>query len=214
MLDALWLKDCMLDLCETLPAAARDDKLSLIYRMNKDNYVAVNTAFGQTERVKIEEIVMQGGKWGPLKCSNTMDQIGKKCIKRGEHLYSYKGRVTIMPLAMVDDLLVISKCGEDSTNVNIFVNTEMEMKKLRFHTPDKEGKSKCHTLHIGKKQMDCPKLEVHGCPMEKVDSDTYLGDVISADGKNTLKIENRVAKGLGIVSQIMDLVKNVNFGKH
>ena len=46
--------------------------------MNIDNYVAVNSehAVGQTERVNIKKIVMQGGKWGPLKCSNSMDKIG------------------------------------------------------------------------------------------------------------------------------------------
>ena len=100
--DALWLKDCMLDLCETLPPDARDDKISLIYRMNIDNYVAVNTAIGQTERENIKEIVMQGGKWGLLKCSNTMDKIGKKCVERSENLYTYKERVKVMPLALGD----------------------------------------------------------------------------------------------------------------
>ena len=45
--------------------------------------------------------------------------------------------------------------------------------------------------------------------MEKVSSDTYLGDIVSSDGKNRLNIESRVAKGLGIVSQIMDILKCV-----
>ena len=36
----------MLDLYETLPAQARDDKLALIYKMNIDNYVAVNSEHG------------------------------------------------------------------------------------------------------------------------------------------------------------------------
>jgi hypothetical protein len=90
-----------------------------------------------------KNIVMQGGKWGPLKCSNTMDKIGKKCINRGEHLYTYKGRTKIMPLAMVDDLLAMARCGTESNEVNVFINTEIEMKKLKFHVPDREGKSKC-----------------------------------------------------------------------
>ena len=114
---------------------------------------------------------------------------------------------------MVDDLLAVAKCGEDSRNVNITINAEIEMKKLRFHIPDKEGKSKCHVMHIGKDTMECQKLEVHGSPME-VDTDTYLGDIIASNGKNTQNIENRVAKGLGIVSQIMDLLKNASFGIH
>ena len=67
--DALWLEDCMMDIVETLPPEARDDKISLIDKVYKDNYVAVNTAVGLTERVNLKNIVMQGGKWGPLKCS-------------------------------------------------------------------------------------------------------------------------------------------------
>ena len=59
-------------------------------------------------------------------------------------------------------------------------------------------------MHIGKKNDGCSELKVHGCPMEKVFSDTYLGDIISGDGKNKLNIENRVSKGLGIVSQIIE----------
>ena len=197
----------MMDLFETLPPEARDDKISLIYKANKDNYVAVNTAVGLTERVNLNNIVMQGGKWGPLKCSNTMDKIGKKCINKGEHLYTYKGRTRIMPLAMVDDLLAIAKCGPESNKVNIFINAEIEMKKLMFHVPDSEGKSKCNKMHIGKRKMDCQRLHVHGYPMKEVSKDTYLGDIISSDGKNTLNIDSRVSKGVGIVSQIMDILK-------
>ena len=69
-------------------------------------------------------------------------------------------------------------------------------------------------MHIGKESEKCTKLKVHGHQMEMVESETYLRDIISRDGKNRLNIENRVAKGLGIVSQIMDLLKAVSFGVH
>ena len=39
-------------------------------------------------------------------------------------------------------------------------------------------------------------------------------NIISSDRKNKLNIESRVAKGLGIVSQIMDTLKSVSFGVH
>ena len=151
--DTLWLEDCMMDLYDTLPPQARDDKLALVYEMNTDNYVAINTDVGQTERVNIKNIVMQGGKWGPLKCSNSMDKIGKSCVEAGENLYTYKGLVKIMPLAMVDDLLAMAKCGLTSKKLNLDITTKIEMKKLKFHTPDEKGKSKCHTLHIGRRKM-------------------------------------------------------------
>ena len=69
-------------------------------------------------------------------------------------------------------------------------------------------------MHIGKQNGECPELKVHGYTMERVSSDVYLGDIISSDGKNKLNIESRVAKGLGIVSQIMDKLKTVSFGEH
>ena len=56
--DALWLEDCMLDLYDTLPPEARDDKLALVYKVNTENYVAVNTSVGQTDRVNMKNIVM------------------------------------------------------------------------------------------------------------------------------------------------------------
>jgi hypothetical protein len=133
--DALWLEDCMLDLYDTLSPEARDDKLALVYKVNTENYVAVNTSVGQTNRVNMKNIVMQGGKWGPLQCSNSMDTIGKKCVQVRENLYTYKGLFKVMPLAMVDDLLARGKCGLNSTNLNITINNEIEFKKLKFHTP-------------------------------------------------------------------------------
>ena len=109
-----------------------------------------------------------------MQCSNSIDTIGKKCISRQEHLFTYKNLVKITPLAMVDDLLVVAPCSLESLSVNVFINTQIEMKKLEFHTPDKNGKSKCHKMHVGKSNVMCPSLKVHGTPMGKVSEDTYL----------------------------------------
>ena len=115
---------------------------------------------------------------------------------------------------MVDDNLGISVCGNRSIAMNMFINTHMEMKRLKFHTPDTTGKSKCHKLHVGKINSICPELRVHGSPMECVQSDTYLGDVISADGSNTENIRKRISKGNGILAQIRNILETVSLGKH
>ena len=203
----------MLDIYDTLPPEARDDKVALIYEMNKESFVAVKTAVGLTDRTIISKSVMQGGKWGPLKCSNTMDKIGKRCSETGEHLYTYKNKVKVLPLAMIDDLLAINTCGTKSLSLNLMINSKIEAKKLRFHIPDQKGKSKCNVIHIGKAKI-CQELKVHGFPVGKVKNDTYLGDIISNDGTNKLNTDARIAKGLGLVSQIMDILKSVSFGAH
>ena len=65
--DALWLQDCMNDLYDSLPHTGRNDKLCLLYKANSDNQVAVKTPVGQTDRIHVNEIVMQGGDLGPFK---------------------------------------------------------------------------------------------------------------------------------------------------
>ena len=115
---------------------------------------------------------------------------------------------------MVDDLFGISKCGPESIALNSFINQEIEMKKLQFHTSNEKGKSKCHKLHVGKKCKECPNLKVHGKDMVEVQSHTYLGDEISNNGKNTENIKSRVSKGIGIVTDILNILKTIQNGHH
>ena len=114
---------------------------------------------------------------------------------------------------MVDDLLAVRKCGFDSTETNVTINTLIEIKKLKFHIPEPEKKSKCHYLHVGKTNHHCPGLKVHGKIAQKVEEAVYLGDIIRQDGKNSSNIKNRANKGLGIVTKIMDILKTVSYGK-
>ena len=85
-----------------------------------------------------------------MECSVSIDTLGKLCTERGENLYKYKELVNIVPLAMVDDLLGIAPCGIKSLEMNTFINTQIEMKRLKFHTPDAQGKTKCHKMHVGR----------------------------------------------------------------
>ena len=212
--DALWLKDCMNDIYDILPPTDRGRGLALVYELNRNNLVAVNTPVGITERVNIPDIVQQGGGWGPIQCSVSIDKIGRDCENFDIHRYKYKGKIKVCPLSMVDDLLAVASCGLESLAVNTFINTHIELKKLAFHTPDSNNKTKCHKIHVGKPNKFCPNLKVHGTTMPEVDNDEYLGDIISADGKNKLNIKNRVAKGYGKIAEIMGILEKLSFGKH
>ena len=144
--DALWLDECMNDMYDTFPATQHADKLALLCAGNKNNMVAINTAVGMTERIDMPRIVLQGGTWGPIKCSNSIDKIGGKCQTTGSDFYLYKKRTRIFPLGMVDDLLSVSACGHDSVAMNTYLTTQCELKKLRFHVPDDKGKTKCPSI--------------------------------------------------------------------
>ena len=77
---------------------------------------------------------------------------------RGIHQYKYKDSVKVLPLSMVDDILAINICGNKSVCMNSFIDSNISMKRLKFHTPDLSGKSKCHKLHVGKESPVCPVL--------------------------------------------------------
>ena len=104
------------------------------------------------------------------------------------YVYLYKQMVNILPLSMVDGILAKAKCGQDSLSFNTYINTHIELKKLQFHTPDRDGKPKCHKIHVGIGNKLCPELQVHGTKMVEVSEDKYLGDIISSDGRNTKTI--------------------------
>ena len=213
--DALWLEDCANDLFDSLPSKLRNDKLALVYETNRNNFVAVKTAVGLTERVNVENIVTQGGVFGPIECSNSIDQIGKKSSEEDpKNIFKYKKLVSIPPLGYIDDILSVAHCGQASLSQNTSINSQIETKKLKFHTPDAKGNSKCHFIHVGKSNMPCPELQVHGTKVSRVEDETYLGDIISSDGKNLKNIKSRVAKGLGIISQIMTMLETITVGNH
>ena len=69
-------------------------------------------------------------------------------------------------------------------------------------------------MNVGKRNDLCPTLKVHGSIIQEVTEDTYLGDILSCDGKNTKNISERISKGLGIISQIFNLLDRISFGPY
>ena len=50
--------------------------------------------------------------------------------------------------------------------------------------------------------------------MQLVNSDTYLGDIVSSDGSNKLNIDNRISKGYGKIAEIMGILHKISLGRH
>ena len=50
--------------------------------------------------------------------------------------------------------------------------------------------------------------------IDETDSEKYLGDIISNDGKNMKNIKARVNKGTGIVNKILTLLEGIPFGEY
>ena len=137
--DSLWLQEVITCLYET---GLKNDELPLLFLENRNAQVAVKTPGGLSKRVNISNIIMQGSVWGSLCCVVLVDKLGKLLYNKPQLLYYYKGVVACPPLQMVDDVLAVQKCSPQSVQVNIVVNTFMELIKLTL------SKSKCHNIHM------------------------------------------------------------------
>ena len=147
------------------------------------NKVAVVTPHGITERVEINQIVMQGENLAPLECSVQVDTYGKECLEQDKYLFRYRNIIPVPALSMVDDLLCISKCGIDSVLQNAFINFKTNTKKLQF------GEEKCFKMHVGSDKTICPDLFIDKWKTVDVqtskNTESSLSDVY--DGKHQIE---------------------------
>ena len=202
--DSLWLEECVNDIYES---GLQNDKLNILHMMNTTAQLAVKTPLGITERVTINNIVMQGTVWGSMFCTATMDKLGKLKYNNPEMLYKYKGKVGVPAMEMVDDVIDVQKCGVEAVKANAVVNMFMEQKKLTL------SNTKCHKLHCGKNNVICPDLKVHNEKMHETHEEKYLGDFINVNAKHATTVSHRRARGFGIIGDITQILNHIQDSK-
>ena len=201
--DSLWLHEVINCLYE---AGFQNDKLPLLFLENSNAQVAIKIANGMSARKNIRNIIMQGSVWGSLCCVVLMEKLGKLVYSKPELLHFYKGIVAVPTLQMVDDILGVKKCSPQSQQLNTVVNTFIECEKLTL------SKQKCHKLHIGKEDRNCPDLLVHGDKMHEATSEKYLGDIFHKSGNNKENIAARISKGYSRVNTIIAMLAEAPLG--
>ena len=144
---------------------------------------------------------MQGTVLTPIKCSVQIDTLGKELLA-DDSVKLYK----IPPMALIDDVLTVTACGIDSIAMNAAIQSKVNNKRLEL------GHSKCFQMHIGNEKSNCPNLKVHSKDMLTANSERYLGDILSTDGKIEENLKKRQSKGIGIVNQIIGLLGGISFG--
>ena len=168
--DKLWLEETLNDLCDTISKQKQNNKISLLYELNRRTDVAIKSPAGLTERKTFEDVVQQGGSFGAILCSNSLDKPGKKMLveeEEDEFTYKYKDSIKIPSLAYIDDLFEVSKCGLESLENNVSISNQIEMKRLNFNVGNENKKSKCETMYVGKNTRKCFSLTVNEKVMKK-----------------------------------------------
>ena len=150
---------------------------------------------------------MQGTVLAGLKCSVSIDTIGKEALDNTHNiLYKYKNCTSIPPLSLVDDILAVSVCSTESVKMNATIQAKVVGKQLEL------GHKKCFQMHVGKNLSCCPTLSVHGKVMKTAKQEKYLGEILSSDSRIDRNILERYNKGIGIGNQIFGMLKEVSFG--
>ena len=183
----------------------KDDKFALVSALNDKCVVSIKTPVGQTEEFILNNIEMQGTVSAPLKCTGQIDSLGRSGYRSQVALYNYNQNCFVPILGMIDDTLGMSVCGKDSVELNAFINSTIQSKKLYFNT------LKCHKIHIGPRKDECPVLKVHGEEMKDSVAEKYLGDIVSAKG-NDENIKSRRKTGFQAMSEMMSVLKEVAAG--
>ena len=202
--DSLWLSECINDIFE---AGVNNDKLCLLYHSNKNARIAVKTPSGVSERFTINNTVMQGTVWAGLKCTTTMDKLGKQAYEDPNLLYRYKNLVDIPPLQMVDDIIAASQCGNQTNLVNSAITTFAKLKKLKL------SYKKCARLHISKNSCNsCPDILIDNKQIKDSEKEKYLGDYLTKFANPLATMESRRQKGEGILANIRAMLEDVPLG--
>ena len=189
-------------------AGVQDDKFITILNSNKNCDVAVKTPWGQkTQRIRLNNIEMQGTVLAGLKCSVSIDLIGKEALENAhEILYKYKKCTSIPPLGLIDDILSITECSPTSVKASATIKAKLQSKQLNLH------EKKCFQMHIGNQKSSCSHTN-HSF-LKSSSSQRYLGDVLSTNSKIDENISDRFNKGIGYVNQILGILHEISFGKY
>ena len=200
--DALWLKETINDLYNS---GVKNRNLNLLFEGNLETQMLVKTKFGNTERVTLEEMVMQGSVPGPILCSNQLSKLSNKTYVDGS-VYMYMNKVPIPALVMVDDVLTIQVCGSvESIEMNAKCESFVKSKKLKFQV----NKGKCQYIHIG--SNECKSKYVANDKMIcEVDSAKYLGDHIS--NRQEVLYEKRANQALMYVTNCIAMINEISLG--
>ena len=199
--DSLWLQDCILSLRKL---GVPDYILQLIYNLNREALITVNTPYGPTSSALIEDIVQQGRVLAPDLCSAA---TGEYC---GTNKGVAVGTCIISTLAFVDDLLDLSESASDAEEANLHATVFSQLKKMLFNS-----QGKCKGMIVNKKSSDAqPTMFARDKIIEILSEIDYLGDIFQQNGKNSELVKDRLKRGLQVILKIEAIMAETQFGKH
>ena len=202
-------RELLVDGMDAIYASGVRGKLyRLLFMMNKDTIVKVNTGVGTTEEAETGENIGQGtGEGAIISAANISDGISK-AFKHSSYEISY-GEEMLNPLLFQDDIARVCDSIEAAQYGNELVNHVMETKLLDFNL------DKSVYIVVGnksdkniKKMLEENPLTLAGIPMKEASQEKYLGDQIHMLG-NSESVLATVKSRAGQVSAAIFEIRSV-----
>ena len=168
--DSLWVEDSILALRNV---GVSQEMLQLIYSLNRNAIVVVDTPHGHTSKFETGPIVKQGTVLGSILCSAS---TGEYC---GTNIGVTVGTLQLSSLLYVDDKIDLSPSGPSSVVSHENAVGFSHRKKLTLSPP------KSYSMVLNGKRECPPELLIDKSSGDKVTQTTEitnLGDVFNEKG--------------------------------
>ena len=151
-----------------------------------------------TECFEVRQGVRQGCPLSPWLFNVFLDMVAREArtqFKGGVRL----DKCTMQLLMFADDTVLLAETEEDlQHNVKEF-SEAVKRHRLAMNT------EKTTTMVFSRKQVDC-SVEVDGRKLENVRKQTYLGVILSEDGRMECELEKRIGAALSAVGAVRSQV--------
>ena len=198
--DKLWLKDSLVELFK---AGVEAQDIQMIYKMNKDTVIEVETPCGTTERATVGEIVKQGTVLGPTLCCVSTDQINKIAENQERSI----GNEYIAILIFIDDVMSAGNANEARKAIRSFRVME-DLKKYTYGLK----KTKVMVANTGKEEEEEIDEEVTLGKITKTDEYKYVGFHLNKDANCLFHIEFKSGDIKGQVTALKSIANYYNVG--
>ena len=198
--DKLWLKSCLLEMYK---AGCDLQDLQIMYKLNEETEIIVDTPLGKTGKKKVGEIVKQGTVLGPDLCCIETDQINNI----GENQNKSVGEQVVGILVFVDDVMSAGTAEDIRKAIRNFA----EMEKIKKFTYGLK-KTKYMVMKTGREKEESIEERVKEGKVEKVDEYKYVGVMLSEEGDLLHHLDYKLKKMKGQVAEMKSMASFYNLG--
>ena len=170
----------------------------LVYLMNKQSKIQIDTRMGMTNIIEVDEIVRQGTVFGPMLCGIVTDKINNFAVSVNESIETRTNTGTLM---FVDDIIGTgSKANIEKTIRNC---RAAESKKNMTFNHEKSNYIKISFKKFKSAKKEQIEEKVTNGNIKETESYKYLGDYINNKGNNVTNIEKRKQKIPYMIKEMM-----------